>query len=151
MSILSRGCEIQRGDQPFRIDGIGQRLEKVERPEPASKQLQPLAIRGKYAQDRRPFPTDLAEQLQARSVLQALGGNYDLERIRPEQVEAVALVRDGVDRVMLAKRSDDRFVAGGILVDDEHTHAQKLQSGGCAGAASGHGFHILAGFTALLK
>jgi hypothetical protein len=116
----------KRRDQPFRIDRVGQRLKQFERAESPSEQLQPVTIGREYAQDGRPLLGNLSEQLEPGTILEAFAGNDDFEGVRTQQIQAVALVRDGVDRIEIAKRSGDRLVAGGILVDDEHTHAGKL-------------------------
>jgi hypothetical protein len=118
--------EIQRCDQAIRIDRVGQRLKQLEGAQTAFEQLEPLTIGRKNAQNRRPSLRYLAEQLEPGAVLQPFGSHDDFERVGAQQIEAVALVRDRVDGIQLTERSGDRLVTGGILVDDEHTHAGKL-------------------------
>jgi hypothetical protein len=126
IGILGGAGEIQRCDQTTRIDGVGQRLKQLEGAQPALEQLQPLTIGRKYAQNRRPPLGYRTEQLEPGTVLQPFGRYDDLERVGAQQIEAVALVRNRIDGIQITQRSGDRLVAGGILVDDEHTHAGKL-------------------------
>jgi hypothetical protein len=123
IGVLGSASEIQRCDQTIRIDGVGQRLKQLEGAQSALEQLQALTIGCKYAQNRRPPLGDRTEQLEPGTVLQPFGGHDDLERVGAQQIEAVALVRNRIDGVQITQRSGDHLVAGGILVDDEHTHA----------------------------
>jgi hypothetical protein len=124
--ILRSVCQVQRCDQTIRVDRVGQRLKQLEGPESASEELQAMPVGSEYPQDGGPLFGDLAQQLEPGAVFETLGGDDDLKCIRTQQFEAVALVRYGIDSVKIPERSGDRFIAGGILVDDEHTHAGKL-------------------------
>jgi len=118
--------QLERCDQLLGLDRVGQRLKNIERPQPPTQQLQPLAVGSENPQHRGPFLRDRPQQLETRAVFQPFGGYDDLERVRTQQVEAVAFVGYTVDSVKIPERSGDRQVAGGILVDNEHTHAAML-------------------------
>ncbi|HEX7453986.1 MAG TPA: hypothetical protein VF294_16950, partial [Polyangiaceae bacterium] len=149
IGMLSGGGQLERREQFLRVDRVGKGLKQLERAQSPAQELQPLPVRRKNAQHRRPFFGDLAEQLEPGTVLEPFRGYDDLERIRAQQVEAVTFVGDAVDGIQIPKRSGDRQVAGGILVDDEHTHAANVTGRFPRGSAAGHGFHILERYTVL--
>jgi hypothetical protein len=126
LAVLRGGGHLQCAKQLLRIDRIRERLKQLERPQAPAQQLQPLALGREYPQHGRPLLGHSAEQLQPRSVFQTFRGHDDLVRIGPEQVETVAFVAYTVDSVKIPERSGDRQVAGGILVDNEHTHAANV-------------------------
>jgi hypothetical protein len=126
VGVLGSVGEIQRCYQAIRIDRVGQRLKQLEGAQTTFEQLEPLTVGRKYAEYRRPPLRYLTEQLEPGAVLQPFRSHDDFERVGAEQIEAVALVRDRVDGIQITERSGDRLVTGGILVDDEHTHAGKL-------------------------
>ena len=99
----------QRSEQLVGVDGIGKRLEQLERPELSLQQSQPFPIGGEHPQRGGPALGDLAEQLETGSVLQALTGDDDVEIVLPQQVDAVGLVGNGVDNEVLAQRAHCRF------------------------------------------
>jgi hypothetical protein len=99
VGVLGSVGEIQRCDQTVRIDWVGQRLKQLKRSQSPLEQLQPLTIRRKYTQNRRPLLGYLTQQLEPGTVLESFGGHDDLERVRAQQIEAVAFVRNRIDGV----------------------------------------------------
>jgi hypothetical protein len=61
VSVLSGICEVERCDQTFGVDRVGQSLKQLERAQSPAEQLQPLSIGREDAQYGRPFLGDLAE------------------------------------------------------------------------------------------
>jgi len=120
------GRHLQRRQQLFRVNRVAEGLKQLEWSQAPAQQLQALAVRCKNAQHRGPLPGNLAEQLEPGAVLESFGGHNDLERVRAQQVEAVGLVGYAVDGIEIPERSGDAQVAGGILVDNEHTHAANV-------------------------
>jgi hypothetical protein len=64
VGVLDSVGEIQRCNQPLRIDRVGQRLKQLERTQSAFEQLQPLTIGCKYAQHRWPPLRYLTQQFE---------------------------------------------------------------------------------------
>jgi hypothetical protein len=151
VGVLSGLSEIERGDQPLRNDWVGESLKQLERSQASAKQLQAVAIGREDAQNGGPLLGDLAEQLESGAVLEPFRGYNDLEGVRAQQVEAIALVCNAVDAVQVPERSGDRQVAGRILVYDEHTHAGTVPAHSVWGSAAGHGFHIPAEYSVLSR
>ncbi len=96
----------------MRIDRIGQCLKQLEWPEPALQQLQALPVGREHSQRRGPALGDLAEQLQARTVLQALTRDHHVEIVLAQQVDAVRLGGNAVDRELRTQGADDRVQHG---------------------------------------
>jgi hypothetical protein len=101
MGVMRFTRERQCREQLLRVDRVGECLKQLERPEPPLQQVQALAI--------GPALGDLAQQLQPRAILEALAGNHDVELVLAQQVDAVGLVRHGVDYEVLAQRAHCRF------------------------------------------
>jgi hypothetical protein len=106
---VSLSCERQRREQLVGVDRVGKGLEQLERCEPTLQQPQPLPIGGEDAQGGRPAPGDLAEQLQARPVLQLLAGHDDIELVLAQQIDAVGLVGHSIDHEVIAQGAHDRL------------------------------------------
>jgi hypothetical protein len=70
----------------------------VERAEASLEQFEAFALGCKNAQHGGPLAPDLTQQLQARTVFQPFGGDDHLEGVQAQQIQAVALVRDSIDR-----------------------------------------------------
>jgi hypothetical protein len=126
MNVLGGGHE---GRQELaRLDGVGEGREQIEGSELAAQQRQALPVGREYPQGVRSALGYLAEQLQAGAVGEPFAGDDDLELGFAQQVDAIGLVGEYVDRELAGQRPHERFQHGGILIDDEDAHDDRLDN-----------------------
>jgi len=122
------GCGHEGRQELTRVNGVGEGCEQVEGPKFAPQQRQALPLGGEHAEGVRSALGYLAQQLQAGAVGEPLAGDDDLELGFAQQVDAIGLVGEYVDRELAGQRPHERFQHGGILIDDEDPHDGPLNN-----------------------
>jgi len=104
------------------LDGVGKGRKRVEGAELAPQQCQTLALGRKDPKGLRSAFGHLPKQLQTGAVREPLARDEDFVLGFAEQVDAIGLVGQYVDRELPGQRPHERFQHGGILIDDEDPH-----------------------------
>jgi hypothetical protein len=112
------GGPFERGFELLLVYRIRQRLEELERPEPAAKHGAPFRLDRENTDDVRPALADVTQELEPRAIAESFAGDEHIEMIGAQEIDARGFGRCHVH----FEHARDRFEHLWFLVGNQHPH-----------------------------